>query len=135
MSNPDKQAAHRNYRRSRSLRRTGMAIMAFGAISAPWFFELGRTDTLICWLGAFNVLTLGELEIRLKTAQVRLAIINDELRALRGLEDYQTPDDNLITDFQRPRPTGRGRGLHPRPQVGLGSATAMSSVATEACAT
>ena len=36
---------------------------------------------------------------------------------------------------ERPRPAGQCRRLHPGPQTGRGSPTAMSSAATEACAT
>jgi len=47
--------ALKKYRRMRSWRRAGMAIMALGTMLAPWLLNLGRTDTLICWLGAFTL--------------------------------------------------------------------------------
>jgi hypothetical protein len=47
--------ALKKYRRMRSWRRAGIAIMALGTISAPWLLNLGRTDTLICWLGALTL--------------------------------------------------------------------------------
>jgi hypothetical protein len=43
--------ALKKYRRMRSWRRAGMAIMAIGAMAAPWLLDLGRTDGLICWPG------------------------------------------------------------------------------------
>ena len=91
--------ALKKYRRMRSLRRTGMAIIALGAITAPWLFDLGRTDTLICWLGALFLWMTGELEVRLKTMQVRLAGMDDQLNALRGRDPEQKPDDNLILEL------------------------------------
>jgi hypothetical protein len=36
-----------------------MAIVALGAVTAPWLLNLGRTDTLICFLGAFTVTMTG----------------------------------------------------------------------------
>ena len=38
--------ALKKYRRMRSWRRAGMAIVAIGAMAAPWLLDLGRTDTL-----------------------------------------------------------------------------------------
>jgi hypothetical protein len=72
-----------------------MAIVALGAISAPWLLDLGRTDTVICWLGAAVVWMTGELEIRLKTIQVRLAGMDDQINALKGGE----PEGNLILEL------------------------------------
>ena len=62
--------ALKKYRRMRSWRRAGMLIVVLGALIAPWFFSLGRTDTLICFLGAFTVSVTTELEMRLKTIQL-----------------------------------------------------------------
>ena len=62
--------ALKKYRRMRSWRRAGMAIMAGGAIAAPWLLNLARTDTLICWLGALTLVMTSELEMRLKTIQI-----------------------------------------------------------------
>lgn len=76
--------ALKKYRRMRSWRRAGTAIMAIGATSAPWLLDLGRTETLICWLGAFTAWMTGELEMRLKTIQIRLAGMSDQLHALGG---------------------------------------------------
>lgn len=91
--------ALKKYRRMRSWRRTGMAIVALGAVTAPWFLDLGRTDTLICFLGAFTVWTIGELEMRLKTIQIRLAGMSDQLNALSHRDPEQGPDDDLILEL------------------------------------
>jgi hypothetical protein len=91
--------ALKKYRRMRSWRRAGMAIMALGAMTAPWLLDLGRTDTLICWLGAFTLWTAGELEMRLKTIQIRLAGMNDQLNALSGRDPEQGPDADLILEL------------------------------------
>jgi hypothetical protein len=91
--------ALKKYRRMRSWRRAGMAIMALGAIFAPWLLNLGRTDTLICWLGAFTLWMTGELEMRLKTIQIRLAGMNDQLNALSRRDPEQGPDDDLILEL------------------------------------
>jgi hypothetical protein len=40
--------ALKKYRRMRSWRRAVMAIVALGAVSAPWLLYLGQTDTLVC---------------------------------------------------------------------------------------
>jgi hypothetical protein len=91
--------ALKKYRRMRSWRRAGMAIMAVGAMSAPWLLDLGRTDTLICWFGAFTLWTAGELEMRLKTIQIRFAGMNDQLNALSGRDPEQGPDADLILEL------------------------------------
>jgi hypothetical protein len=91
--------ALKKYRRMRLLRRTGLAIIALGAMSAPWLLDLGRTDTLICWLGAFTLWTTGELEMRLKTIQLRLAGMSDQLNALSGRDPEQGPDDDFILEL------------------------------------
>jgi hypothetical protein len=93
--------ALKKYRRMRSWRRAGMAILALGAIFAPWLLNLGRTDTLICWLGAFTLWMTSELEMRLKTIQIRLAGMSDRLNAVsRRDRDRDTgPDDDLILEL------------------------------------
>lgn len=73
--------------------------MAFGAIFAPLLLNLGQTDGLICCLGAL-VLWLGsELEMRLKTMQIRLAGMSDRLNALTRRDPDQGPDDDLILEL------------------------------------
>ena len=91
--------ALKKYRRMRSLRRTGMAIMAVGAMSAPWLLDLGRTDTLICWLGALTLWMTSELEMRLKTIRIRLAGTSDRLNALSRRDRDQGPDADLILEL------------------------------------
>jgi hypothetical protein len=91
--------ALKKYRRMRSWRRAGMAIIALGAVFAPWLLNLGRTDTLICWLGAFTLWMTGELEMRLKTIQIRLAGMNDQLNAISRRDPEQGPDDDLILEL------------------------------------
>ena len=90
--------ALKKYRRMRSWRRAGMAIIALGAMSAPWLLDLGRTDTLICWLGAFTLWVTG-VEMRMKTIQIRLAGMNDELNALSRRDPDQGPDADLILEL------------------------------------
>lgn len=75
-----------------------MAVLAFGAMSAPWLLNLGRTDMLICYLGAGTLWMLSELEMRLKTMQVRLAGMSDQLNALTNRYE-QGPDDDLILEL------------------------------------
>ena len=91
--------ALKKYRRMRSWRRAGMAIVALGAVTAPWFLGLGRTDTLICFLGAFTVPMTGELEMRLKTIQIRLAGMSDQLNGLSRRDPDQGPDADLILEL------------------------------------
>ena len=76
-----------------------MTIMALGAISAPWLLDLSRTDGLICWLGAFALWTIGELEMRLKTMQIRLAGMSDQLNAATGKDADAGPDADLILEL------------------------------------
>ena len=87
------------YRRMRSWRRAGAAIVALGAIAAPWLLNLGRTDMLICYLGAGGLWMVSELEMRMKTIQVRLAGMSDELNQLTRRFPDQGPDDDLILEL------------------------------------
>jgi hypothetical protein len=41
----------------------------------------------------------GELEMRLKTMQIRLAGMNDQLNALSGRDPDQGPDADLILEL------------------------------------
>jgi hypothetical protein len=94
--------ALKKYRRMRTVRSASMAIMALGAISAPWFFDLGQTGGLICWLGAATVWMYWQLEMRLKTMQIRLAGMSDQLNALSPPRDPDLepgPDDDLISEL------------------------------------
>ena len=80
---------------------TTFPIMLFGAaFVAQRGLELGRTDTLICYLGAFVGWIIVALEMRLKTIQIRLAGMDDQLNALGGKDDpVRGPDDNLILEL------------------------------------
>jgi hypothetical protein len=49
-----------------------MAVIAIGAMSAPWLLGLGRTDTLVCWLGAFTAWMTGELEMRVADLEYQI---------------------------------------------------------------
>jgi hypothetical protein len=57
------------------------------------------TDTLICWLGGFTVAIISELEMRLKTMQIRLAGMSDRLNALNRRDPDQGPDVDLILEL------------------------------------
>lgn len=76
--------ALKKYRRMRSWRRWGMMIFATGVLLATNLVDLSRTDMLICYVGVFGLWTASELEMRLKTIQIRLAGISDQLNALSG---------------------------------------------------
>lgn len=84
--------ALKKYRWMRSSRHAGMAI------AAPWLLDFGRTETLICSLGALVVVMTGQLEMRLKTIQIRLAGMDDQLNALNRGDPLQSPKDNLILE-------------------------------------
>jgi len=72
--------ALKTYRRMRSRRRAVMAIFAIGVMFATGPLDLSRTDALICYVGVFGLWTARELEMRLKTMQIRLAQMSDRLR-------------------------------------------------------
>lgn len=91
--------ALKKYRRMRSWRRAGIAIVAIGTIAAPWLLDLGRTDTTICYLAAGILWLLSELEMRMKTIQVRLAGMSDQLNALTGRDAELGPDADLILEL------------------------------------
>jgi hypothetical protein len=91
--------ALKKYRRMQSLRRARMIIVAVAAVTAPWLLGLGRTDTLICWLGAVTVSMISELEMRLKTIQIRLAGMSDQLNELSRRDPDQGPDADLILEL------------------------------------
>ena|SRR5438105_4698230 len=91
--------ALKKYRRMRVWRRTAMAVMVLGAIVAPMALDLGRTDTLIWCLGALTLWMTSELEMRLKTMQIRLAGMSDQLNALSRRDPDQGPDADLILEL------------------------------------
>jgi len=88
--------ARKKYRRMRTWRGFVLAGVVGLGLAAPSYFGLARTDSLICWLGAALFVLLGHLELRLKTIQVRLAAMDDELTVLRGKE---SDDANLILEL------------------------------------
>jgi hypothetical protein len=93
------EGALKKNRRLRSWRRAGTAIVALGAVTAPWLLGLDRTDTLICWLGAITLWMTSEIEMRLKTMQIRLAGMSDRLNAFNRRDQDQGPDDDLILEL------------------------------------
>jgi len=87
--------ALRIYRRMRGWRTFATAAIVPLGFAAIWVFKLNRTDSLICVASAFLLGFLGHLELRMKTMQIRLAKMADELDALRGKE----PEDNLVLEL------------------------------------
>src|SRR4051812_38856927 len=87
--------ALKTYKRMRGLRIFAINLAAAAGLGVPWLFDLTRTETIMCVVGAMVFAMAGHLEIRLKVIQVRLAGMADELDALRGKE----PADNLILEL------------------------------------
>ena len=85
----------KKYNRMRGWRLFFVNVALCSGFVAPWLFELTRTETMICALGALTISLLGHLEMRLKTIQIRLAGMADEIGALQGKE----LEDNLITEL------------------------------------
>jgi hypothetical protein len=90
--------ALKKYRRMRGWRSflVGLAIPL--GVAVPWYYDFNRTDTLICLAGAFVFSSIGYLEMRLKTMQIRLAGMADQLDALSGKKS-KDHDDNLILEL------------------------------------
>src|SRR5262245_37704862 len=90
--------ALKKHRRMRSWRE-GLGLAAIPiSFGVSWFFNFDRTDTLIavaiaCVFSGFN-----QLDIRLKTAQVRLAGMDDKLHRLVGDERHHV-DDELTSEL------------------------------------
>jgi hypothetical protein len=91
----DLKSALRGYRRMRAWRHIMIMAVVPAAFILPWTFDLNRTESIICGVGALVVAMTGHLEMRLKTMQIRLAGMADELDALRGKEDQ----GNLILEL------------------------------------
>ena len=91
----DLKGALKSYRRMRAWRHCMMFATVIAALVAAWAFALTRTDTLLCLLGALVLVTAGQIEMRLKTMQIRLAGMADEIDRLRGKED----EGNLILEL------------------------------------
>src|ERR1043166_9124595 len=87
--------ASKKYRRMRGWRFFLMNAALPAALGIPWYFDFTRTETIICIVGTMLFTVAGHLEMRLKTIQVRLAGMADELDALRGKET----DSNLVLEL------------------------------------
>lgn len=87
--------ALKKYGRMRSWRRIAAGAVALGGINAPWLLDFNRTDSLILWVGVLVFWSIAELEVRLKTIQVRLAGMDDKLEVLTGKET----NENLILEL------------------------------------
>jgi hypothetical protein len=74
-------AALKAHRRRVELRMYAVpAIAAAGALFAPWAFDLNGTQQMILWVGALVTTATFQIECRLKTIQVRLAQMDDQIR-------------------------------------------------------
>ncbi|HTM74925.1 MAG TPA: hypothetical protein VL198_16990 [Pseudolabrys sp.] len=71
--------ALKKHRRMRSWREVVVLAALPISFGVSWFFDFGRTDTLIAAAIACVFAGFGQLEIRLKTVQVRLAGVDDKL--------------------------------------------------------
>lgn len=89
------ESALRHYRRMRVWRRLLYVAISIGGMGLPWFLDYSRTDNLICLTGASMLYLFGELELRLKSLQVRVAGMSDEIEVLRG----KKPEGNLIVEL------------------------------------
>jgi hypothetical protein len=88
--------ALKKYDRLRWWRRITTAAIIPLSFSVPWYFEWGRTDTLICMAIGFVIWGVGEIELRLKTMQLRLAGMSDKLHRLIGDRDHDVDDDFIL---------------------------------------
>ena len=98
MNNDQMRGALRGHRRRRELRAVAPFIFAVCAGVWSWFFEYDhQTNLLLSLVWVIFVLT-NSLELRLKTMQVRLATIADQLDKLAG---QPTPElgDNLLAEL------------------------------------
>jgi hypothetical protein len=87
--------ALKKYRRMRMWRQILLGFAPAMGLAVPWLWGFGQTDTLICIVGSLVVMLCGHLELRLKTIQIRLAGMADELDALRRNE----PEQNLVLEL------------------------------------
>jgi len=86
--------ALKKYRQMRWWRRFWISTAIPISFAIPWFLNFGKTDTLICVAMGVVVWGVGETELRLKTIQVRLAGMNDQLNQLRG--DHDAASDVIL---------------------------------------
>jgi hypothetical protein len=87
--------ALKKYRRMRMWRQIMIGFAPAVGIGAAWFLGFGQTDTLICIVGSMVFMLCGHLELRLKTIQIRLAGMADEIDALTRNE----PEQNLVVEL------------------------------------
>jgi len=79
--------------------REGLVLAALPiSFGVSWFFDFGRTDTLIAAAIACVFAGFGQLEIRLKTVQVRLAGMDDKLHQLTR-DEHDSADENLVLEL------------------------------------
>jgi hypothetical protein len=83
------------YHRMRMWRQITIGFAPAVGLAVAWFLGFGQTDTLICIVGSLVFILCGCLELRLKTIQIRLAGIADEIDALKGNE----PEQNLVLEL------------------------------------
>jgi hypothetical protein len=88
--------ALKKYRRMRSWRRFMTGAIIPVSLAIPWFYEFTRTETLICVAIGCVVWGVSEIELRLKTMQIRLAGMDDKLYRLIGDKDHGTDDDLIL---------------------------------------
>jgi hypothetical protein len=88
--------ALKKYRRMRSTRRFFVSSAIPVSAVIPWFLGFGQTDTLLCVALGTVVWGVGEIELRLKTMQIRLAGMDDKLDRLTHDENNQGDDDLIL---------------------------------------
>jgi hypothetical protein len=90
----DLKGALKKYNRMRSRRQVVSLSIIPMCFAISWFFNFDRTDTMICLAIGMVMVVTGQIEMRLKTMQVRLAGMNDQLNQLTG--DHDTASDLIL---------------------------------------
>jgi hypothetical protein len=68
------------HRRRLEFRMYAVPLLAMAGIAfASWAYDLNGTQIMIAWLGAIVITATFQIECRLKTMQVRLAWIHDQM--------------------------------------------------------
>jgi hypothetical protein len=88
-------AALKRSRRMQSVQEAIMGIVSIIGLCVPWYYEFGRTDTLIWYAGMIVVGGFYSTERRLKVMQRRLAQMHDALDRLESNE----AEDHLIAEL------------------------------------
>jgi hypothetical protein len=95
-------SALRRYRRWRTIKNVALFIVAFSAASMPWYPDqvpwLSRfaASNITAWyVGILVVLLYGYTEQRLRTMQIRLAMMHDLLHRIAG-DDPKDQDELLM---------------------------------------